>query len=187
MNALSLSAGIIALTINVLLCVQVLSGKVKQNFATWALWGVIDAIVAATIICQDGNFLLPAAYALGSLAVAVAILKSKEFKWTWFETMMTCFAAICLAIWSVSGAKVATVASTLAIVFAGTPQALAAYKKPWDQPFWAYVGFLVAAALSTAGGRDWSIEERFYPATCAVLTFVVVVFIARKFWLKRVL
>ncbi|MCX6832757.1 MAG: hypothetical protein NT028_11630, partial [candidate division Zixibacteria bacterium] len=184
---LSLVAGIIAILLYVPLCVQVLSGKVKQNFATWVLWATLDGIVAATIIFQGGSFLLPAAYSLGSAAVTLSILKSKNFKWTWFETMVACLVVACVVVWVVSGAKVATVASTLAVMIAGVPQSIEAYKKPHEQPFLIYVGFLVANSLATAGAKNWSIEERFYPASMTLLTIAVVLFIARKLWSKIVL
>lgn len=185
MSTLSLVASIIAILLYVPLCIQVFSGKVKQNFATWILWAILDGIAAATIVFQNGNFLLPAAYSFGSAAVTLSILKSKSFKWTWFETMVACLVVVCLVVWSASGAKVATVASTMAVLTAGTPQMIEAWKKPWEQPFLIYAGFLISNGLATAGGRNWSIEERFYPASCTILTIVILVFIARKFWLKQ--
>jgi len=183
-NALSLTAGIIGTSAYVPLCIQVLSGKVKQSFATWALWAILDGIAAATIVFQDGNFLLPAAYSLGSGITALSILKSKNFRWTWFETTIVCLVAVCVVVWLVFGAKVATVVSTIAVVIAGMPQAVEAYKRPREQPLLVYISFLVTNSLATAGAKDWSIKERFYPASMTLLTVVIVLFMVRRFWLK---
>jgi hypothetical protein len=142
--------------------------------------------VVATIIAQKGNFLLPAAYTAGSAITSFLIVKSgNKTSWTWFETMVASLVVISMGVWYLSGDKVATVASTTAMVVAGIPQLVDAYKKPQDMPFLVFVSYLIANGLSTAGGKGWSIGERFYPASATLYSFVAVVFSARKLWLKR--
>ena len=92
--------------------------------------------------------------------------------------------AVCVVVWLVFGAKVATVVSTIAVVIAGMPQAVEAYKRPREQPLLVYISFLVTNSLATAGAKDWSIKERFYPASMTLLTVVIVLFMVRRFWLK---
>ncbi len=185
MSTLSEAGAVVAILIYFFLCFQVLTGKSKQNFATWALWAMIDAIAATTIIIQGGNYLLPAIYSLGSAAVTLSILRSKNFAWTWFETMVACFVVICLVVWGISGPWTATIASTLAMVIAGIPLTVESYRRPWEQSFFIYLGYTVANILSTFGGKDWSVEERFYPASCFILCLIIVVFTSRKFWMQR--
>lgn len=184
MNGYVISGGIVAGFVYVGLCAQIWVGRNKQSFATWVLWALIDAITAASVIVQQGNYLLPLFFSIGSLATAASIiLKTKNAGWSWFETMISLLVVVCLLIWYTSGAKMATIAGTTAVLIAGLPQTVEAWKRPWDSSFLVYFGFLVANILSTIGGKDWSIEERFYPGCCAVLCVIVVAIIARKFWM----
>ncbi len=184
MNAFSVASSIIAICLYVPLCLQIFSGKTVQNFATWMLWAILDAIAAAATISQEGNFLLPLAYSVGSTLVTLSILKSKNFKWTWFETMDTFMVGICLVIWHNSGARTAIIASTMAVVIAGLPQTVESLKKPREQPFLIYLGFFTTSILTTIGGKDWSVEERFYGYSCAVMGLVILIFVIQKFWGK---
>jgi len=185
MNALIWAGSILALLTYFPLWKQIRSGKAKQNLLTWALWGVLDAVVAATIIVQKGNFLLPVVYTIGSTLTVYFILKAgNKAAWTWFETMVASLTIASMVIWYFSGGKVATVASTTAMLIAGIPQLNDAWKKPQDMPFLAYISYSIANCLSTAGGKSWAIEERFYPAGATVFCFLIAVLAARKFWLK---
>ena len=184
-DILSVAIGTIAVLIYVPLSIRVFAGKVKQNFATWLLWAILDGIAAATIALQDGNFVLPAVYALGSAGVTLSILRSKNFQWTWFETMVVCLVVVCLIVWGVSGARVATVASTLAVSIAAVPLMIEAWKEPWDQPFFTYSGFLVVSILAVIAGKSWTIEERLYPTACIVINIAVLACVARKFWIRN--
>lgn len=185
MNSWTLAGSIIGIGLQILLSVQIFTGKVKQNFASWILWATLEIIVAASIISQHGNFLLPASYSLGCMIIALSIIKSKNISWTWFETFIACLAIACMIVWSISNARIATIASTSAVLIAGIPLLIDCYKNPWDNPFFIYSSFLIANALATAGGKNWSVEERLYPASCTGFTILVVIFLARKFWLKH--
>lgn len=188
MNALVWAGSILALLTYFPLWKQVRNGKAKQNLLTWALWGALDAVVAATIIVQGGNFLLLVVYTIGSTITVYFILKAgNKAAWTWFETMVASLTIASMVIWYLSGGKVATIASTTAMLIAGIPQLIDAWKKPQDMPFLAYISYSIANCLSTAGGKSWAIEERFYPAGATVFCFLIATFAARKFWLKPAL
>ena len=117
MNVLILAGSAVAILTYFPLWKGIRTGKVEQNLLTWALWGVLDLVVAATIIVQGGSFLLPIAYTIGSSITAVFIAKSKgKASWTWFESLVLSLVLASMVIWYFSGGKVATVASTIAMV-----------------------------------------------------------------------
>ncbi len=184
MNKITLAGSIIGIATYVPLCISILRGKVKQNLATWVLWALLDGIAAASIFYQHGNYLLTASFALGSTFASLSIIRSKNFQWTWFETMVASLVVACIITWAVSGAYVATIASTTAVIIAGVPTLVECYKKSWDNPFSTYLSFLIANILGTMGGKEWSVIERFYTASCTVYCFIAVILIARKFWTK---
>ena len=182
MNLFIVIGSMIGIGLQILLSIQILEGKIKQNFCTWVLWAILEVITAVNLIIQHGNFLLPALYSVGCMIVALAIIKSKNFLWTWWETFVACMALVCMGIWIISGSRDATIASTTAVIVAGFPLIKDCYKNPSENPFLLFSGFLIANALSTIGGANWSVEERLYPAACTVFTLLVVLLVARKFW-----
>jgi len=181
-----IAGGAVAGAVYLALWVQIWLGISRQNFPTWTLWAIMDGITAASIILQSGNYILPAVYATGSLITAASIfIKTRTVKWTWVETMVVTLVIACFVVWRLSGPRMATIAGTIAVIIAGIPQAIDMWKRPWESSFLAYLGFFVANALSTFGGKDWSIEERFYPGLCAVFCLIIVAVIARKFWMPE--
>lgn len=182
MNFLVWAGSILALLTYLPLWKQIRSGKAKQNLLTWALWVTLDVVVAATIIVQKGTFLLPVTYTIGGSATIVLIWKSgNKAIWTWFETMVASLTIISMVIWYFSGGKMATIASTTAMLIAGIPQLIDAWKKPQDMPLLAYFSFFIANGLSTAGGKSWAIEERFYPLSAAIFCFLIAGLAIRKY------
>jgi len=161
---------------------SIASGESEQNLTTWGLWAVLDGIVTASIIAQGGSWGIPATYATGSMVIALAIARFGKARWTWFETMIASMVVICMIIWSLSGARNATIASTAAVVIAGVPQLFEAWEKPEDSPFSVYLLFALANILATAGAKSWSIEERFYPGVCFILCASYLVVMSRKFF-----
>lgn len=186
MSLLTLMGSIVGFGLQILLCIKISKGKIEQNFASWILWGILEAIVAASIIAQHGNFLLPICYSVGCLIIAIAIaVKSKTISWSWFENMIAGLTIICMIVWGIAGDWFATIFSTIAVVIAGVPLLVDCYKNPWGNPFLIYSGFFVANSLSTAGGNEWSVQERLYPAACTIFTILVLLFVVRKFWLTH--
>lgn len=185
MSWLTVMGSAIGIAMQIILAIQIFKEKITQNFTSWILWAILEGIITASIISQQGSFLLPATYSLGCVVVSVSIaIRLKIFLWTWFETMIACLAIACMIIWSLSGAWVATIASTSAVLIAGIPLAIDCYKHPRDNPFLIYSCFLIANVLATAGARSWSVEERLYPASCAAFTLLTIIFIGRKFFIK---
>ena len=182
MNVLAWAGTILALIVYVPLWQQIRAKTAHQNLLTWALWSALDLVVGATIIAQHGNWLLPMGYFFGSAVTVVVIARAGEpAKWTWFETLVVSMVVASLVVWYVSGSAVATVASTSAMLIGGLPQVRDAWREPHKMPLAAYCGYAIANLLSTAAGRNWSIAERFYPASAAAFCFVLVLLAARSF------
>lgn len=181
MNILALTVAILALVIYIPTTVQVWRGKMVLNGATFVMWGLLDAIAAASIYVKGGNWLLPAAYVLGCALVIAAIIKVKSFTWTKVETFTAFLVFISMMVWWISGPVMATVASTAGVVIAGLPQTWDIWRKPEQSTLWVWAAYAFVNILSTIAGKDWSISERLYPGSCAVLTIVMVALTLRKF------
>ena len=186
MNLFVLLGGLIALATYFPLCAKIRSRKMTQSLPTWVLWTLLDGVIATSIIFQNGNFLLPITYMIGSGVTVLFIIKfsADQNRWTGFDTFVTLLVIICIVVWALSGPKLATIAGTLAMGIAGIPQLRSVYRKPWENSFFVYLSYSAANILSAAGGKDWSIEERFFPLGAAAFCLAITVLTARKFWSK---
>lgn len=165
---------------------QIWSGEARQNIFTWTLWGVLDGAAFVAIMLQNGSYLLPLAYTVGSFITVILILRSKDKpNWTWFETMVSLLVLCTMGIWYFSGVRTAIIAGSMASVIATIPQLTDAWKAPQEMPLMVYLSYLIANCLSTMGGKCWSIEERFFPFTGALICFLMVAFSMRRFLPKR--
>jgi hypothetical protein len=175
-------AGIICIAAYIPLIIGIVKNKVEQSFAAFMLWGMLDTIAATTTILQGGNFWLPLGYAIGSLTVALILVAKKQVSWSWIESMTFFLVIMCVVIWYTSGERAGIIASSLAVVIASVPQTVDTYKKPAATPTGPYLIFLSANILSFLAGKNWTIEERFYPG-CAVFLCVIILLVTRR---KRV-
>lgn len=180
------AGGILAFLLYIPLIRGILKGEVKQSFATWTLWVLLDAIALVSTILEKGNFLLLVSYVIGGTLVTATLIHKKQFKWTWFEWLTLALVIVCLVVWKVSGSKTAIVASTLAVFIAGVPQIVESWQKPDKQTALIYFGYIIANSLSLMAGKSWTIEERFYPAVCVILcTLIGIASLHRKTTLDR--
>lgn len=172
---------IVALFLYLPLARQILKGEVKQNIATWILWGSLDVIVAISLFLQNGNWHLPTAYVGGCTLIIICLLKARVMTWGRFETLMTFIVIACLIGWWQSGPRLATILSTAGMVAATLPQIRDAYRSPFDMPLKIYAGYTVVNMISTMGGAGWTVEDRLYPLTCTILCALVVLAACRKY------
>lgn len=184
MSSLIILSVVLSLLLYIPLCIQIITGEVKQNFATFLLWTILDGITTIMLIMENGNYFLAGSYTIGSAVVMLCIAKTKNVEWTWFESFVTFLIGICLVIWRYSDTKTAIIVSTLAMIIAGLPQLRKSYQEPWNSPLLIYLGYFVANCLSVLGGKNWSIEEIFYPICLGIYSLVISVVVLRKLWLK---
>ncbi len=180
MNIYQQVSVVVALALYVPLSYQILTGKAKQNLATFILWGALDGIAAASMYVQGGNFQLPTAYVLGCMIIISCILKARTFSWTIFETQVSVMVLLCIIGWFASGPWLATILSTTGVVLAGVPQLKDSWKNPAETPVREYLGFTFANVMSTIGGKAWTVEDRLYPFACTVLCGLIVFASLRK-------
>lgn len=186
MNGFTLASTILAISIYYFLWKQIARGDAHQNIYTWILWAILDFVAAVSIFLQHGNFVLPAVYVGGTIITVVLIKRAGDHpEWTIHETIVIVLVATCMIVWKTSGNNAATVASTLAVIISGYSQMKDNWLEPKKAPFAVYAAYVVVNALATLGGKDWSIEERFYPAGVTVLCIIYTAIAARKFFVRR--
>lgn len=159
----------IALCLYLPLMIGILRGQIIQSFATWILWLALDAIALISVIQQQGNYLILVCFCIGAIIILFSLLYMKLFRWTTFETFVLILVIICLILWWMIGTKMATIASTIAVVIAGAPQFKDLWIKPDRKTGLIYLGYAVANGLSALGAKSWAIQEWFYPGMCTLL------------------
>lgn len=183
MNTLAVFGALIAALMYVPLTISVWKGF-PQNFATYFLWGLLDVIAAGSIMVKGGNFLLPATYVFCVIAVVLGILRTGTFKCGRVEWVTSLLVFLSIVVWMFVGSRAAVIVSSISVCLAGVPQLVDFWHKPREAPLGIYAGFMISNTISTFAGADWSIEERFYPASGSVLTMIFVLVAARR-WLPR--
>jgi len=174
-SILQIAGGALALLLFIpLIRVIIKEGAQGQSCATWFLWGLLDTIIALSVIEQRGNFYLPLGFALGDTAIVILLLAKKKFRWGWFETVILLLVIGCIVGWKWSGPKMATVSATMGICVAGIPGLIEMVKHPQRRigNIWAW--YVLANMLGFFGGRGMTIQERFAPgifALCALMMF----------------
>jgi len=174
-SILQIAGGALALLLFIpLIRVIIKDGAQGQSCATWFLWGLLDTIIALSVIEQRGNFYLPLGFAMGDIAIVILLLAKRKFRWSWFETIILLMVVGCIAGWKLSGPKMATVSATMGICVAGIPGLIEMVKHPQRKigNIWAW--YVLANMLGFFGGRGMTIQERFAPgifALCALMMF----------------
>ncbi len=161
--------------------------ETEQNFVSWFLCAILDAIVAISTITNPtaegyGNWFLPVTYTLGALCICFAIYKYGGIKKLDSVEYGTIIGIIfCLFIWIAIGNISAIIVSTTIICLSWLPQMKDTWNMPLKTPTLVYVIWGVAEFLSFVGGKTWTVEERFYAGVEFVIGLVVILFSLRKY------
>jgi len=173
---LRLAGGLLALALFLPLVMDALKrGGAGQSFATWLLWALLDAILAASIIRQHGNYLIVVGFTVGDGVMAAALLWKHRVIWGWFETAVLALVLGCLVVWNVSGPRGVTIAGTVAICVAGLPGLVALWKNPDRRLATIWALYALANAVSFFGGTAMTLEERFAPGVFAIFSLALAV------------
>ncbi|CAN5214787.1 hypothetical protein BH09BAC3_BH09BAC3_26060 [soil metagenome] len=173
-------SGVVELVAYSVIAFGIFRSGVKQSFAAFLLWGMLDIIATVTTMIEHGNYWLALSNAIGASLVCLLLVIKKQVSWSWVESLTALLVVVCLIIWATAGELAGLFASSIAVVIASVPQMVDTYKKPESTPTLAYIIFLIANMISLFAGKSWSIEERFYAACGLFLSIVILIFSLRK-------
>lgn len=160
MNIIGIGTVVTGLIPYVLLIKGIVQGTIKQSFATWLLWLLLDFIMLRGIIVQGGSPILYTVFTLGTFCVTALLIYKKQFEWGRFETFVTLLVIVCIVVYLLSGAYMATIATAAALSIAGIPQIVETYKSPESTSSTAYVLFSVSSILALFETSVWTVPDK---------------------------
>lgn len=182
MSYLTITGGILGFILFFPLCKSIINKTVTQNPLTFFLWALLDVIFAYAAYCEDGNYLQPTIFALGGfITVGCIVWSNGVMRWTWFESLITILAMLCIIIWQQTGNNVlAATASLVALIIASTPQIIETWENPKKTPTLIYVGYTLSSLLATLGGKEMSVVEVGYQFSGFLLSLMISLFSSEK-------
>jgi hypothetical protein len=177
---LQLIGGIVGVIVNIPLIISILLNKTKQSFITYALWSILDLIVAYSVYAQQGNFWLPFLYGLSAGLVSIILVLKKQFSWGLFEWFILVLVIICLVVQYSFGEFWSMIASVASLSIASIPQIINTYKRPKDTPFLIYLGFSLAGLISLLGGKSFELKEILYPISALFICLLIAILSKRN-------
>jgi hypothetical protein len=177
---LQLIGGILGLLIHIPLLHGIWSEKVKQSFATYGLWSILDLIAAYSIYSQNGNFWLPLLYGIGAGLASISLLFKKSFSWGWIEWLVLTLVFLCILIQYQSGSFYSMIASVASLSIASIPQIIDTYKNPKNTPTIIYSIFCLANLLSLLGANSFKLEQILYASSALILCSIITILSMRK-------
>ncbi len=179
----TLAGSVLAITMYLPTFYYIWTDKLKQSFATWILWVALDSIALGSIIVQQGqNTFILKCYVAGSTFVWLSLLYKKQFKWGMKEWATLGLVVLCMIVWKVSGAWWATIASTCAMCASGIPQFIESYNDPKRDKVtgFIYIGFCFVNILYFLAGRNWLVQDKFYPFMSMLMCLAIAIASLRK-------
>jgi hypothetical protein len=126
-------------------------------------------------ILECGNFWLSLGYALGATSISILLFIKKQGACKWFEILTIFLVIISIFIWWKLGNKGGIIACIVTIFIASLPQFIEVTKKPFSTKLITiYLTFGLADLSSFISGKDWSIEERIYPASQLIVGIILI-------------
>lgn len=146
-----LIAGGVVLLAHIPYVIQIKQGKLKPNRATWWIWAIFDALIASSSYASGGKFaaILPGAYAIGAIVVAVISIRHGEGGANRFDFLCILGAIISGIIWWRTNTPILTVWSSILVAFIGAlPTIKKVYLKPETECATTWFMFLLAALIN---------------------------------------
>jgi hypothetical protein len=175
-----LIGGVVGLLVHIPLLYGIWKGTIKQSFATYGLWCVLDSITAYAIYSQEGNFWLAFLYAVGAGATSISLVIKKCFEWGKLESFVLVLVIICIYIKYTNGEFYAMIFGVISLTIASIPQIINTFKRPAESPTGIYVVFCFANLLSLIGAKSFAIEQIIYPGSALILCLIITILSARK-------
>ncbi len=159
---LQLLGGIVGVVIHIPLLFAIWKGTVRQSFASYGLWSVLDIIAAYAIFAQGGNFWLPLLFGICAGLTSFSLLCKKCFQWGHMEWLVLGLVLVCVCVQYTAGNFWAMIASVAALTIASVPQFINTYQKPDETSSFVYAVFSLASFLSLLGAKSLELEQVLY-------------------------
>lgn len=170
----------VALLAYIPLLLDIWRGNIRLNIATWLIWSFVDAVLFFALLANHADAMLAGAFGIGNIIVVFAILKSGEWHWRTFETLVLTGAIISLGVWYYVSAFAATLAIVVIKYFiAIAPSLHDAYAKPEKKQFLPWLMYSIGGLLSVIGAGSWTLANSFYPTVSCLANGVMAVLHSR--------
>lgn len=114
--------------------VMVLIKKISATSpASWGMWMILDGILTGASYFAAPTklqWILPAAWTFGAVAVMIACIVRGKFTWGWNETLCAVLASVAAYFWLTVNAEAGVVAGAIAMTIAGIPLFVDMWKCP---------------------------------------------------------
>lgn len=181
------SVGMLAGMVGILGFVPYAAGIIKRttvpNKATWIVWAVLGAVIAASYYYAGAveSAWVPIAYAFGIFVIAILSLKYGQEGWTRLDKGCLAGAALGLVLWGLTGEAVSALYLATIVDAAGSlPTIRKTYGDPKSESRAAWILFSVAAVLNLFAIREWTLSSASYPVYLVILDAVMLWLIFRK-------
>ncbi len=178
-------AGLIALVAYVPYIRDTLRGRTRPNRATWWIYTVVGGIGTASTFMAGARWTLvvPAIYAVVSLAVALIAIRRGEGGWSTLDKWCLGTAAASVVVWIATGDPLlAVVMNSAADVAGSVPTMRKAWREPQRENLVGWALFLAANTLTLIELPAWTIAQALYPGALFFCSLVITAGCVRGRW-----
>ncbi|MDD5543822.1 MAG: hypothetical protein PHX83_11665 [Acidobacteriia bacterium] len=179
-------AGLIALMAFIPYIFTTLRGQTKPNRATWWIWTVVGALLAASYYAVGARqtIWVPLSYVAGPFVIALLSFKFGEGGWSRLDQFSIAGAGISLLLWILTSRPLFALLLNLLIDFWGAlPTLRKAYLRPEGEDRLAWSLFFVGNSLNFFAVDNWKWTVLIYPVYLLALsvTMLLFLFLPRRF------
>lgn len=181
--SIGMLAGIVGILGFVPYAFGIINRTTIPNKATWIVWAVLGAVIAASYYYAGAveSAWVPIAYSFGIFVIAILSLKYGQEGWTVLDKGCLAGAALGLAMWGLTGEPVSALyIATLVDAMGSLPTIKKTYEEPGSESKSAWALFTVAAVLNLFAIREWTLASASYPVYLVILDVVMLALIFRK-------
>jgi hypothetical protein len=167
---------------------KIISGEIKPNGATWAIWSIIAAVSTSSYFVSSGDFwknIIPLVNVV--LCLWTFVLGYKRFKrLSDIEMLALGLGIVAVGVWKISTPTYANYLVQVAIAIGFYPTYKMVWKDPESEmarPWWIWSGgySIMIIVITLRWKHQWS--DLVYPVNCAILHGLVpiIAILSRKF------
>ena len=163
-----------------LLVIGITKGVIKQSFASWLLWLILDVIVLIGLIVKNGSYLVYLVFTIGTFVVTLFLFLKRNFKWGKFDSFIAILVFICMIVYFSASSYLTIIIGTIALALAGIPQFIDILKDPRSTSTIAYLLFSTSGTLSLFETSAWTVQDKLPQLCSAVFTLTSALFSLRR-------